>query len=171
MCEAVTNCFTAIRFCQPISYIWYHTSFLIRMPVYSYYVCVLHINNRSFYVFIAVDVSAQPQCLCRFFNPIEIRELGARPAEKWINHPKVVSREQPRIWTWGIWRHWPWHYTARAENTKYIKMKTFLYPDSISTSYISAETLKRQFFNTNFATKSSFPTEAKNNWWRRSWRP
>ena len=125
--------------------------------IYFLYFCVLHIHTCSV---VSGLVSAS-----------KTWSLRAGPAEEcgWtIRRSCLLNHCEFGLETW---RNWPWHYyTAPAEKKSILKLIHFCIPTR-SRRAVGGKNLKRQFFNTNFATKSSFPIQAKYNWWRRSWRP
>ena len=53
------------------------------------------------HIWFAVCRQEQEQAVLSCWYPTHTC-LRAGPAKKWINHPKVVSREPLRIWTWNL---------------------------------------------------------------------
>ena len=87
--------------------------------------------------------------LSRLFTHQVPGYVRAGPAKKRINHPKVVSREPLRNWTWNLEALTLTPHTLHAQICFFIKIKTFLYPDSISASN------RRKLQNANFSAQIS----------------
>ena len=114
-------------------------------------------DNRPFhrtilYCYIAGAIAYCPGC----HTPTR-RVLRAWPAEKWISHPKVVSREPLRIRTRNL--------EGRTRTLLYCTRRTKKHILKIMDIFIFRHDLdewklkKRQLLSISFATNSYLPTE------------